>query len=118
VVMPRFTDHRHAEAQELVALGLMRVHGIVPKVCYSLGDFRNVGTLTRGDLRRKRQSIPLDVIREVLTPGECEWCGSSESLEVDHIVPWSAGGSNEPSNLRPLCQSCNRKRGDARSEGY
>lgn len=42
--------------------------------------------------------------------GLCEACGiSSElrALEVDHIVPRSQGGSNDPSNLQALCSLCN-----------
>lgn len=40
----------------------------------------------------------------------CDWCASPERLEIDHIVPWSAGGSNEIENLRTLCHDCNTKR--------
>lgn len=32
--------------------------------------------------------------------------------ELDHIVPRSAGGSNEESNLILLCNSCNNKKSD------
>lgn len=32
--------------------------------------------------------------------------------EIDHIVPWSAGGSNKSSNLRYTCTPCNQRRGN------
>lgn len=31
-------------------------------------------------------------------------------LEVDHIIPWSAGGSDDPTNLRATCFECNQTR--------
>jgi len=41
---------------------------------------------------------------------KCNFCGSKENLEIDHIVPVFQGGTNKESNLRVLCQSCNGKR--------
>ena len=48
----------------------------------------------------------------------CQCCGNSVFLEpnllleVDHIIPVSAGGKTEPSNLQTLCWKCNRKKSD------
>ena len=46
------------------------------------------------------------------------WCGRSGRdnvdipqsirMEVDHIKPWSEGGSDKMHNLQPLCHDCNR----------
>lgn len=47
--------------------------------------------------------------------GRCEACGVSaliRALEVDHIVPRSRGGSNEPENLQALCSTCNLQKLD------
>ena len=41
---------------------------------------------------------------------QCVRCGSDELLEVDHIVPTYADGSNELDNLQTLCRSCHRKK--------
>ena len=41
----------------------------------------------------------------------CVICGSTDRLEADHILPWSALGADDLSNLRTLCHTCN----DARS---
>ena len=47
-----------------------------------------------------------------------KWCGrpgreranipDDEKMEVDHIIPWSMGGSDELHNLRASCKPCNR----------
>lgn len=49
-----------------------------------------------------------------------KWCGRAGGekanipdymkMEVDHIVPWSRGGSDELYNLQPLCKPCNRNK--------
>ena len=42
--------------------------------------------------------------------GECVYCSTdlSDTFEIDHVVPLSRGGSNEPENIQLLCQRCNR----------
>lgn len=41
----------------------------------------------------------------------CVRCGSSDQLELDHIVPWALGGREEPANLQALCRPCNQAKG-------
>lgn len=33
-------------------------------------------------------------------------------MTVDHIKPLSKGGSNDMSNMQPMCENCNRAKGD------
>ena len=42
--------------------------------------------------------------------GICRCCGSSKSLEYDHITPYSCGGSSDASNIQLLCKKCNRSK--------
>ena len=44
----------------------------------------------------------------------CVLCGAADNLEIDHIVPYRDGGSNELDNLRTLCRPCHGKRGRGR----
>lgn len=47
---------------------------------------------------------------------KCAYCGATSSdgisLEVDHIIPISKGGSNELENLQILCRPCNSGKSD------
>jgi hypothetical protein len=45
--------------------------------------------------------------------GVCQCCGSSNSLEYDHITPFSCGGSRDVSNIQLLCMSCNRSKSNS-----
>lgn len=42
----------------------------------------------------------------------CKQHIDDENINFDHIIPWSKGGSSEESNLRLLCEKCNKKRGN------
>ena len=39
---------------------------------------------------------------------ECRKCGADSPLEIDHVIPISAGGESVESNLQVLCRRCNR----------
>lgn len=47
----------------------------------------------------------------------CAACGSLEGLEINYILPISAGGTGDESNLQVLCRSCNRRKRTQRSGG-
>lgn len=63
------------------------------------------------DVSQGRKSLGRAVRAEVLGDAKCAACGSSDALEIDHIVPISRGGSSERDNLQALCESCNRAKG-------
>ncbi len=45
--------------------------------------------------------------------GICQCCGSSLSLEYDHITPYSCGGTSSVSNIQLLCMKCNRSKSNS-----
>lgn len=42
----------------------------------------------------------------------CFCCGREKPLHIDHIVPVVQGGTDDITNLQPLCALCNRRKGD------
>jgi hypothetical protein len=51
----------------------------------------------------------------------CEYCHADERWQfirftIDHVLPQSAGGSDDPDNLALACRNCNERRGN-RVEG-
>lgn len=67
----------------------------------------NGGTLTAQDIR---------MIKTKNT--ECAICHSAGNLELDHIIPLSLGGRNEPQNIQVLCKHCNSSKQAKLPEGF
>jgi len=43
---------------------------------------------------------------------KCQYCGSTRSLTIDHVVPKSRGGEDTWDNLVVCCSHCNVQKGD------
>lgn len=67
----------------------------------------------------RKRNIPLSTRIKVFERDNytCRICGRNPTednvkLEVDHIIPFSQGGSNKIDNLQTLCFDCNRGKSD------
>lgn len=88
--------------------------GLVYEHCGGLG-VRRVDAYVR--LHRKglsRPAIPLSIRQQVYDRdgAVCAYCGDSDcDLHIDHIYPWSRGGTHALENLTLACPPCNMSKG-------
>jgi 5-methylcytosine-specific restriction endonuclease McrA len=68
---------------------------------------------TNEDVKVIRKYITEELRDEIFARDfyRCKICGSDKDLTVDHIIPFSKGGSTKKDNLQTLCRNCNRKKG-------
>ena len=55
-----------------------------------------------------------EYIKEKEHQNECIYCGSEDKLTLEHILPRSRGGPDEPTNAVWVCKKCNSGKGDKR----
>ncbi|MBI4039509.1 HNH endonuclease [Candidatus Daviesbacteria bacterium] len=68
----------------------------------------------------KTRTVPLSVRIKVLSRDNfrCVFCGKSPAtdigtrLHIDHVIPFSKGGTNVAENLQTLCEECNLGKSD------
>ncbi len=88
---------------------------------YSQGEYKAGRRIAYASYEQNRRSLSMSAAGG-FTPtqwqarldyysGKCIYCGSSESIEIEHRIPLSRGGTNWPANLVPACKSCNCKKG-------
>ncbi|MHA1522611.1 MAG: HNH endonuclease, partial [Promethearchaeota archaeon] len=78
----------------------------------------NDGALNENNSSKRSRYISKE-IKEIVKARDnycCVRCGKEEAwnvqLHVDHIIPFSKGGSNNADNLQTLCASCNLIKGN------
>ncbi|GAB4128309.1 MAG: HNH endonuclease [Raineya sp.] len=47
---------------------------------------------------------------------QCQYCGATTDLTLDHVLPRSRGGKSSWTNLVTACKTCNSKKGDLTPE--
>ena len=102
------------------------VRGIIKESIEEINSSRREVSQTKKATKNKSKSkikpkrtryIPSTVRYAVLNQDNncCVACGvtaKKTQLQVDHIIPFSLGGSNEIDNLQTLCIDCNRGKSD------
>lgn len=48
----------------------------------------------------------------------CVYCGATENITIEHIIPKSWGGCNHDHNTAPACFDCNQARGNMPLEKF
>lgn len=74
--------------------------------------------LTVAHHERRGWKIPAVNRREVLRRDKhcCQYCGSTKSLTIDHVIPRSRGGKHTWDNVVAACESCNSRKGNRTPE--
>lgn len=49
--------------------------------------------------------------RDAYRCSHCGFVGTWATLEVDHVVPFSWDGNDDPAGMQTLCLPCNRSKG-------
>lgn len=65
-------------------------------------------------IQRKLQNGLFEISKKELKrlySSKCFYCGSSEFIQTDHIIPLSKGGRHSIGNLIPACRKCNSSKG-------
>lgn len=97
-----------SESTQIADLGYGFVMGTVKRI--RIIDYElptKIGRLSQSEWSKIRSEI---FERDDYT---CKYCGKrGSSLECDHVIPISEGGTNELGNLVTSCKSCNRSKRD------
>lgn len=102
--------------EELAENGLIHEDETTPGRYHVRQNIRGVTLFQRGPRPKnpaRRNRIPTDVREAVYKRDgfKCVRCGTSNHLSLDHIFPWSLGGSDDPDNLQTMCRPCNSRKG-------
>jgi hypothetical protein len=102
------------EWQEVKPAVLPLLRAVQPLIAQSLKNIRAFDG----------QRLPADdwhIVRSIVLERDghaCVYCGADKSLEGDHIVPLSQGGSNDLTNLATACRPCNLSKASSTLEEW
>lgn len=103
-------------------LSLEQRRAIISECEVKISDFIRARGLTTWSGLLELDPVPESVRFDVLKRDRrCQLCGAGPedgTLQIDHIVPRSQGGSNDISNLQVLCAPCNRGKSNRDDEDF
>lgn len=85
---------------------LARAHPEVLRACNAARSARAVGVTDGHVTAEELRTLWLHYEQR------CAYCGASEELTLDHVMPISRGGSNSIDNCVPACWPCNSSKND------
>lgn len=113
--MPSITPHTVAELIYWSYANLAMAHDGITRglLTYDKTSFIIRMRMYKGLLSGKMQigSFFKDERWKMENGARCVYCGSTENLSVDHILPRIKGGADDVENLVCCCKSCNRFKG-------
>ncbi len=77
---------------------------------YAIVDFKRFRRNQRMAWSSKSKSVVSRILER--DGHKCTYCGATDNLSVDHIVPISRGGLHDDSNLVTACRECNSGKGN------
>jgi 5-methylcytosine-specific restriction endonuclease McrA len=103
-----------AEWLEVKPAVLPLLRAVQPRIAQSLKNIRAYDG-------RRLPAEDWHIVRSIVWERDghaCVYCGATRSLEGDHIVPLSQGGSNALINLATACRPCNLSKASSTLEGW
>jgi hypothetical protein len=102
-----------AAVRELSVAGLALEHPAIPGIYFMLREIQGRELWQYGPSPLTRRAIDPDLRSAVYERDgfACLHCGTTDSLSLDHIHPYSKGGEDSYDNLQTLCRRCNSRKG-------
>lgn len=79
-----------------------------PSMVFNLPSIIRLKTRPKFNIFKKIELNRKNVFRR--DNNTCQYCGSTENLTLDHIIPKSKGGTTSWDNLVTACNRCNNKK--------
>ena len=90
------------------AKAIARSSGLKDNFGFIMGCMKKLkaGEMHMSEIVREDRLMAVEGFRE------CVYCGGTEGLSWDHLIPRSKGGPDTIGNHVPACRSCNSSKGD------